>query len=290
MMTYAKTMDKPRRASLYYKALRRVIRNRMSIVGLIIILSLVFIAIFVPILAPHPPKKQYWGEEWAPPSKRFFLGTDDLGRDVFSRVLWGTRTSLLVGTVSVVIMLIIGVTLGSIAGYMGGVIDQIIMRITDIIMTMPTLILLLVISSVLRTRSLLVIMTMIGLLGWPSMARVVRSQYLSFKEQTFVEAAKSIGEPDRNIMFRYILPNTISPIIVVATLRVASSILTEASLSFLGFGDPLAISWGLMLSRGHIAVRTAPLIAFAPGLAIFITVIGLNLLGDGLRDAFDVRL
>jgi peptide/nickel transport system permease protein len=146
------------------------------------------------------------------------------------------------------------------------------------------------ISSILRTRSLTIIMGVIGLLGWPAMARIVRSQYLSFKEQTFVEAAKTIGTPDMGIIFKHILPNALSPIIVVATLRIATAILTEASLSFLGFGDPTAITWGLMLHRGHIAVRSAPWVAIVPGLAIFITVIGLNLLGDALRDALDVRL
>lgn len=290
MKTNIETTEKPKRASLYYKALRRLMRNRMSIVGLTIVFSLVFIAIFCPIIAPHPPKKQFWGEEWAKPSKRFLFGTDDLGRDVFSRLIWGTRTSLIVGIVSVVIMCTIGITLGAISGYIGGIFDQIIMRITDIIMTIPTLILLLLISSILKTRSLLIIMIIIGFLNWPSMARIVRSQFLSFKEQNFVEAAKSIGVSDWRIIFKHILPNAVSPIIVISTLRVASAILTEAALSFLGFGDPLAISWGIMLHRGHITIRYAPWVAIAPGLAIFITVVGLNLFGDGLRDALDVRL
>ena len=288
--TDIESAEKPRRASLYYRALRRLTKNRASLVGLVIFLGLVFIAAFCPVLAPHDPDKQFWGDEWAKPSSEYLLGTDDLGRDVFSRLLWGARTSLMVGVVSVAIMCVIGITLGAISGYMGGFFDNLLMRITDIILTIPTLILLLLISSILRTRSLLIIMAMIGLLDWPSMARIVRSQFLSFKEQTFVEAAKSIGTSDWNIIFRHILPNTLSPIIVVSTLRVATAILTEASLSFLGFGDPLAISWGLMLHRGHIAVRTAPWVAIAPGLAIFVTVVGLNLLGDGLRDALDVRL
>jgi len=289
MKTDVDAIKKPRRSSLYYKALRRLMRNRMSITGLAIFLCLVFIAIFSPTLAPHPPKKQYWGEEWSAPSQRFLLGTDELGRDVLSRLIWGTRTSLIVGIVSVTIMCVIGIPLGAISGYYGGTVDQIIMRITDIILTIPTLILLLLISSILRTRSLFIIMTIIGFLNWPSMARVVRSQFLSFKEQAFVEAAKSIGSSDRKIIFTHILPNTISPIIVMSTLRFASSILTEASLSFLGFGDPLAISWGLMLNRGHVTLRTAPWVAIMPGIAILIMVVGLNLLGDGLRDALDVR-
>jgi peptide/nickel transport system permease protein len=278
------------RSSLYSRALRRFFRNKISLVGLAIVLLLVFVAAFCPYLAPYDPKKQFWGDEWARPSSKFILGTDDLGRDVFSRVLWGARTSLTVGLFSVAIITVLGVFLGSIAGYFGGVVDQIIMRVTDIILTIPTLILLLLISSILRTRSLTIIMGVIGLLGWPAMARIVRSQYLSFKEQTFVEAAKTIGTPDMGIIFKHILPNALSPIIVVATLRIATAILTEASLSFLGFGDPTAITWGLMLHRGHIAVRSAPWVAIVPGLAIFITVIGLNLLGDALRDALDVRL
>ena len=253
-------------------------------------LGIVFVAIFCPYLAPYDPDRQFWGDEWAPPSSKFIFGTDDLGRDVYSRVLWGARTSIMVGLVSVSIIAFLGTFIGSIAGYFGGVVDQVIMRITDIILTIPTLILLLLISSVLRTRNLFIIMSVIGLLGWPSMARIVRSQYLSFKEFNFVEAAKTIGTSDIKIIFKHILPNALSPIIVVSTLRIATSILTEASLSFLGFGDPTAITWGLMLHRGHIAVRTAPWVAIIPGLAIFITVIGFNLLGDALRDALDVRL
>ena len=283
-------LESAEKSSLYYKALKRFFRNKISYVGLMIVFIVVFVAIFCPYLAPHNPKKQYWGEEWAPPSSKFIFGTDDLGRDVYSRVLWGARTSLMVGGVSVTIIVILGTVVGSIAGYFGGVLDQVVMRITDIILTMPTLILLLLISSVLRTRNLVIIMSVIGLLGWPSMARIVRSQYLSYKELNFVEAAKTIGTSDIGIIFKHILPNAFSPIIVVATLRIATSILTEASLSFLGFGDPTAITWGLMLHRSHIAIRTAPWVAIVPGLAIFITVIGFNLLGDALRDALDVRL
>jgi len=283
-------LESAEKSSLYYKALKRFFRNKISYVGLTIVFIVVFVAIFCPYLAPHNPKKQYWGEEWARPSSQFIFGTDDLGRDVYSRVLWGARTSLMVGGVSVTIIVILGTVVGSIAGYFGGVLDQVVMRITDIILTMPTLILLLLISSVLRTRNLVIIMSVIGLLGWPSMARIVRSQYLSYKELNFVEAAKTIGTSDIGIIFKHILPNAFSPIIVVATLRIATSILTEASLSFLGFGDPTAITWGLMLHRSHIAIRTAPWVAIVPGLAIFITVIGFNLLGDALRDALDVRL
>ena len=283
-------LESAEKSSLYYKALKRFFRNKISYVGLTIVFIVVFVAIFCPYLAPHNPKKQYWGEEWARPSSKFIFGTDDLGRDVYSRVLWGARTSLMVGGVSVTIIVILGTVVGSIAGYYGGILDQVVMRITDIILTMPTLILLLLISSVLRTRNLVIIMSVIGLLGLPSMARIVRSQYLSYKELNFVEAAKTIGTSDIGIIFKHILPNAFSPIIVVATLRIATSILTEASLSFLGFGDPTAITWGLMLHRSHIAIRTAPWVAIVPGLAIFITVIGFNLLGDALRDALDVRL
>jgi peptide/nickel transport system permease protein len=282
--------ERMERSSLFYKALRRFFRNKISFVGFSIVAIIILVAIFCPYIAPHNPKKQYWGEEWAPPSRRFIFGTDDLGRDVYSRLLWGARTSLMVGLVSVSIIVFIGTIVGSIAGYYGGRIDQLIMRITDIILTLPTLILLLLISSVLRTRNIFLIMAVIGLLGWPSMARIVRSQYLLYKELNFVEAAKTIGTSDRGIIFKHILPNTLSPIIVVSTLRIASSILTEAALSFLGFGDPTAITWGLMLHRGHVAVRTAPWVAIVPGLAIFFTVIGFNLLGDALRDALDVRL
>ena len=282
--------EKVEKSSLYNKALRRFFRNKISYVGLTIVSTIVIVAILCPYIAPHNPNKQYWGEEWSPPNNQFIFGTDDMGRDVYSRLLWGARSSLMVGIVSVSIIVVIGTFLGAIAGYYGGIIDNIIMRVTDIILTLPTLILLLLISSVLRTRSLFIIMSVIGLLGWSSMARIVRSQYLSYKELNFVEAAKTIGTSDFGIIFKHILPNASSPIIVVSTLRIATSILTEASLSFLGFGDPTAITWGLMLHRGHIAVRTAPWVAIVPGFAIFITVVGFNLLGDALRDALDVRL
>jgi len=280
----------PRSASLYGKSLRRLVKNKASIAGLCVVFTLIFIAIFCPVLSSQNPSTQNWGQEYKPPSSTFLLGTDDLGRDMLSRLLWGARTSLMVGLVSVSIMIALGVTMGAIAGYMGGFLDNLLMRTTEIIMTLPDLILLLLIASILKTNSLIIIMAMIGFLNWPSMARVVRSQYLSFKEQNFVEAAKSYGAPKFSIIFKHILPNCASPIIVIATLNIASAILTEAALSFLGFGDPMTISWGNIINRGAEAMRFAPWIAILPGICIFITVVGLNLLGDGLRDALDVRL
>jgi peptide/nickel transport system permease protein len=282
--------EETRSSSLLRKSLRRLIRNKASIAGLCVVFTLVFVAIFCSILAPFNPNTQNWGQEYKAPSSTYKVGTDDLGRDILSRLLWGARTSLMVGVVSVSIMIALGVTLGAVSGYVGGAVDNILMRVTEIIMTLPDLILLLLIASILKANSLIIIMAMIGFLNWPSMARVVRSQYLSFKEQNFVEAAKSYGASSFSIIFKHILPNSASPIIVIATLNIASAILTEAALSFLGFGDPDSISWGNMIMRGAETMRFAPWIAIAPGLCIFITVVGLNLLGDGLRDALDVRL
>jgi peptide/nickel transport system permease protein len=276
--------------SFYKKAWTRFLENKTSISGLIILLSLVLIALLAPLISPHDPTQQYWGQELVPPSARFPLGTDSFGTDVLSKIIWGARTSLVVGIVSVSIMLAIGVTLGSLSGYHGGKIDSIVMRITDIFLCVPTILLLIVIASTLATRNLLITMVIIGLVNWPQMARVTRSQFLSLREETFVEAARVAGASNTRIILRHILPSALSPIIIVATIQIANAIIAESTLSFLGLGDPSAISWGNLLSRGRDTLREAWWVATFPGLAIFITVLGLNLVGDGLRDAFDVRL
>lgn len=279
-----------RRAGFVYSALRRFRKNKLSIIGGVIFLSLVIDAILCPYISSYDPKRMFWGEESSPPSQRFWLGTDRIGRDVLSRVLWGARTSLMVGIISSILITIIGVGVGSVSGYKGGAIDNILMRITDMVISIPTTILLISIVAVLRTRSLGLIMVVIGLVNWPTMARIARSEFLSIKERPYVEAARSMGASDKRIILRYILPNASGPIIVTATINMAYAILWEAALSFLGMGDPMAISWGTMLMRGYMTLRFSWWEATFPGLAIFITVLGINFLGDGLRDAFDVRM
>lgn len=279
-----------RKAGFIYSAFRRFRKNKLSIIGGIIFLSMVIDAVFCPYISPYDPNSAFWGDESSPPSQKFLLGTDRIGRDVLSRVMWGARTSLMVGIISTILISIIGVSVGSIAGYKGGILDNVLMRITDMVISIPTTILLISIVAVLRTRSLGLIMVVIGLVNWPTMARIARSEFLSIKERPYVEAARSIGASDIRIILRYILPNATGPIIVTATINMAYAILWEAALSFLGLGDPTAISWGTMLMRGYMTLRFSWWEATFPGLAIFITVLGINFLGDGLRDAFDVRM
>jgi peptide/nickel transport system permease protein len=188
------------------------------------------------------------------------------------------------------ILTVIGVVIGSISGYMGGRVDDVLMRLTEIVMTVPSLFLLIVMVSIFKVRGLHIIMTTIGLISWPQMARVVRSEVLSIKERNFVEAARSMGMNRFDIIVREILPNAIAPITVMMTLRLANAIIIESSLSFLGLGDPLAITWGSMLQRGHVVIRRAWWIATFPGIAILFATLAFNLLGDGLRDALDVRM
>jgi ABC-type dipeptide/oligopeptide/nickel transport system permease subunit len=277
-------------SSYMNKAWNRFRRNPTVIFGLAIVLLICSMAIFAPLISPYNPKEMNYGEVYAEPGSRYLLGTDELGRDMLSRIIYGSRTSLLVGVVSVSILTFIGVVIGAIAGYTGGIVDNILMRITEIIMTIPSLFLLIVMVSIFKVRGLHIIMITIGLISWPQMARVVRSEFLSIKERSYIEAAKSVGSSNWSIIFREILPNAIAPITVMATLRLANAIIIEASLSFLGLGDPTAITWGSMLSRGHLIIRRAWWVATFPGIAILLATLGFNLLGDGLRDALDVRM
>ncbi|MEM2703498.1 MAG: ABC transporter permease [Candidatus Bathyarchaeia archaeon] len=278
------------KASMLSAVWKRFKKNKASVGGGFITIIIVGIAIFAPLIAPHDPAKPNYGKELQPPSLDFPLGTDPGGRDILSYIIWGARTSLLVACGAILIEVAIGVLIGGIAGYFGGAIDEVLMRFTDIIMTLPTILLLLTAVSMLKMRSIVLITLIMGLLGWPWMARIVRSEFLSLKEATFVEAARSLGIGNWRIIVRHILPNAISPIIVVATLDAPFYIMYEATLSFLGLGDPTAISWGNLVARGKNVLTNAWWVATFPGLMIFITTIGLNLLGDGLRDAFDVRV
>ena len=225
-----------------------------------------------------------------PPSAEHLLGTDELGRDIFARLVHGARISLLVGVVAVAIALATGGTLGAIAGYFGGVVDNVIMRVMDVFLSIPILLLAIMIVAALGS-SMTNLMIAIGLASMPTFARVVRASVLSVKDQEFVEAARAIGATNGHIILRHILPNCLSPIIVQATLRVATAILSTASLSFIGLGiKPPAPEWGAMLASGRSAIRDAPHVVVIPGLVIMITILALNLLGDGLRDALDPKL
>ena len=280
---------KKRRTGQFYDVWKRFKKNRMSLIGGGIVLGIVVLAILAPLIAPYDPNQTFHGEELNPPSSKFLLGTDMLGRDLLSYVLYGARTSLLVAGFGILIELGIALVIGGFGGYYGGYVDGGLARFTEIVMTIPTLLLLITAVAMFRVRSLMFIVLIIGLLSWPFMARVVRAQVYSIKEQTYVEAARSMGFRNRYILFHHVLPNALSPIIVLITLDAAFFILYEATLSFLGLGDPLAISWGVMVSIGRKQIRRAWWVSTFPGLMIFITVMGLNLLGDGLRDALDVR-
>ena len=270
---------------------RRFCRNKLAIAGLVILVLFVLSAIFAPFLTPYDPNRANLRERNQPPSKEHPFGTDDMGRDILARTLYGGRISLSVGLVSVGISLRIGVVVGAIAGYFGGFVDTLIMRLADIFYSFPFLILAITISAIFGP-SIYNTMIILGVLSWPGPARLLRAEFLKLKTTDFVAAATALGARPGRIMFRHILPNAFSPLLVSATLQVASSILSEAGLSFLGLGvPPPAPSWGNMLNRArplHV-LAGMPWMWIAPGIAIFIVVLSINFVGDGLRDAFDPK-
>jgi len=282
-----KNMYKRLRSS---RAYRRFKRNKLAIVGAGIIFIFLIMAIFAPIIAPRHPQTLNPNSSLKPPCAEFPFGTDNIGRDIFSWVIWGARVSFIVGVGAVLIELIIGISVGMIAGYFGGWFDHFLMRITDVMLCLPSIILIIVASAMFATRSIYLITVIMGVLGWPWMARVVRAQFLSLKELSNVEAAKSIGVSDFRIILRHILPSALPSVIVLATLDIPWYILYEAALSFLGLGDPTSVSWGMMVNIGKQFLRVAPWVTTFPGLATFLLALGFNLFGDGLRDALDVRL
>jgi peptide/nickel transport system permease protein len=271
------------------KLLQRIIKHNLALVGLIILVPMFLCAVLAPLISPHDPvepdlKNILTGPTWSHP-----FGTDTLGRDVFSRVIYGSRISLLVGFVSVGIATLIGIMIGAVSGYSGGILDELIMRFVDLMMCFPTFFLILAVIALLEP-SIWNIMIVIGLTNWMGIARLVRAEILSIKGKEYVLAAKAMGFPRRRIIFGHVLPNALSPVYVVATLGIGGAILTESALSFLGIGvQPPTPSWGNILTQAKDNIEVAWWLSLYPGLAIFLTVMGYNLLGEGLRDVFDPR-
>jgi peptide/nickel transport system permease protein len=267
----------------------QLVHNKLALAGLSIIILLAIIAIAAPLVAPHDPLQQFLSDRLANPSSTYMLGTDDLGRDVLSRMIYGTRISLSVGIIAVSIAVIIGTLLGLISGYFGGWTDTVIMRFVDIMLCFPAFFLILLVIAFMEP-SIFNIMFVIGLTSWPGLTRLVRAQVLSLKGMDYIQAAKLLGLSKLRIFFVHLLPNVLTPIIISATLGVGDAILTESALSFLGLGvQPPMSSWGQMLTTGKDYIYIAWWLSLFPGLAILVTVLAFNLLGEGLRDVFDPR-
>jgi peptide/nickel transport system permease protein len=268
---------------------RGFLRNRGAVVGLVILVLVFALAALAPVLFPFSPWDMQ-GSPFDPPGEEgFLLGTDSLGRDVAAGIAYGAHVSLLIGGVSTLVALLLGVTLGAVAGYAGGLIDDLIMRITEFFQTVPSFVLAVVLVAIF-TPSIQSIVAAIAIVSWPPVTRVVRAEFLSLRSREFVQAAEILGRSRFAIIFREILPNALSPIIVLASLMVASAILLESALSFLGLGDPNLMSWGFMIGAGRSVIRLAWWMSAFPGLAIFLTVLALNLVGEGLNDALNPRL
>jgi peptide/nickel transport system permease protein len=279
----------PRESSPGRRALSRLMHRPSAVLGLFVVAAFVGIALAAPLLAPYDPVATSWGAIRKAPSGAHLFGTDELGRDVFSRVIFGARASLLAGVVSVLISLSLGIPIGLLAGYVGRWTDGVISRITDAMLATPFLILAIALAAFLGP-SLTNAMIAIGISATPVFIRLTRAQVLSVKVEDYVEAARALGNPHWRIALRHILPNVVPPLIVQATLAIAAAVIAEASLSFLGLGQqPPAPSWGSMLNTAKNYIEQAPWMAVWPGVSIFALVLSFNLLGDGLRDALDPR-
>jgi len=271
------------------RALRRLVRRKGAVIGLVAIATFILLALFAPFVAPYDPIATSWGLVRKPPSALHWFGTDDLGRDILARVIYGARASLMAGAISVGIALTIGVPLGLLSGYRGGFVDALISRITDAMLACPFLILAIALAAFLGP-SLSNAMIAIGISATPIFIRLTRGQVLSVKVEDYVEAARAVGNPSWRIALVHILPNILPALMVQATLSIAAAIIAEAALSFLGLGQqPPLPSWGSMLNAAQRFLTNAPWMAIWPGLAIFVVVLSLNLVGDGLRDALDPR-
>ncbi len=272
-----------------FRVLRRFAANRQALVGGAVVLFFVIVAVLAPLLAPFDPTGTNWGAVRKPPSALHWIGTDELGRDMLSRLIWGARASLLAGVVSVAIGIAAGVPLGLISGYAGGWVDTVVMRLTDALLAIPFLILAIALAAFLGP-SLTNAMIAIGVSTTPIFIRLARAETLAVKAEDYIEAAVAIGVSHAGIVSRHVFPNIVPPLQVQATLTIATAIIAEASLSFLGLGQqPPAPSWGSMLSVAKNFMYQAPWMALWPGMAIFLVVLGFNMMGDGLRDALDPR-
>nr|WP_235000472.1 ABC transporter permease [Virgibacillus dakarensis] len=279
----------------YKRWLYQLYKSKTGTLGLIIVFCIIMTAILAPLLSPHDPTQTYTSKILTPPiwnedgSAEHILGTDNLGRDVLSRIIYGTRISLLVGLFSVFVAGIIGIIIGLIAGYYGGLIDKILMRLVDSFLSIPNILFIIVILTVF-TPGVLTLIFVIGATTWVQYARIIRGEVLSIRERDYVKAAKSIGVKTHLILMKHIIPNVFSTFIVIATLNVATTIILEASLSFLGIGiQPPDISWGMMLNDGRDYLATSWWLATFPGIAITVTVLGIIFLGDWLRDVLDPK-
>src|SRR3954469_12814137 len=277
-------------ASPWVAARRRFLRSRTGLFGVVVLLTVTLCAVFAAQIAPYSPTRQNFLDEKEPPSREHLMGTDEFGRDVFSRVIWGAQASLLAGAVAASIALVIGLVLGMLAAFYGGALDSVTMRVMDIILAFPYLLLAIAVVAILGP-GLVNAMIAIGIVYVPYYARVVRGSVLSVRAREYVEAARALGAADGRVMVQHVLPNALAPVIVQTTLNVGTAIIDTAGLSFLGLGtQPPTPDWGNMLAGGRSYVIDAPWIATFPGLAILVTVLSFNLMGDALRDAFDPRL
>jgi peptide/nickel transport system permease protein len=273
-----------------WRTLRHAARARLAPFGAVVLLIAVAAALLAPVVAPHDPLKQDLNHALARPDRAHLLGTDNVGRDVLSRVIWGTRVSLVAGLGSVGIAVLVGGLLGLLAGYAGGRIDGLVMRLMDAVLSFPPLVLALALGAVLGA-GLTGVVIALGVVYTPTFARLMRGQVLSITAREYVDAARALGVPGWRIAWSHVLPNATAPIVVQASLSVAFAILAEASLSFLGLGvQPPGASWGSMINAGRGYLQQAPWIVFGPGAALFVTVVGLNFVGDAVRDALDPRL
>lgn len=275
---------------LWSDARLRLLRNPVAMAGAAVVVLLIVVAVAAPYIAPYDPSDQDLANSMAGPSMQHLAGTDVHGRDIFSRIIYGTRISLRIGFLGMLLGCVVGVVLGLVSGYYGGWADTVIMRLLDVQLAFPGLLVAICIIAIIGPGLENVIVA-VGIFSVPLFARVTRGQVLTLKEQEFVVAARMMGAQDGRIMLNHLLPNAVAPILVLCTLRIATAILTAASLSFLGLGaQPPTPEWGAMLSDGRAYLSIAPHVATTPGLAILITVLSFNLLGDGLRDALDPRL
>ncbi|GIN86624.1 oligopeptide transport system permease protein AppC [Heyndrickxia sporothermodurans] len=278
--------------SPFQLAMKRFMKNKLAVASVIILLLIMLAVLFAPLFTDQVPTKSNLLLIEQPPSAEHLLGTDSSGRDNLSRLLYGGRISLIVGLSAMLFTLVIGVILGSIAGFYGGIVDSIIMRIADIILMLPFLVLVLTIVAILQKVTIGIFVTIIAITSWPNLARIIRGTYLSLREQEFVLGARAIGASDFRIIFKHFIPNAIGPIIVNATLMMATMIIVESALSFIGFGIPQPTpTWGNMISEAQSIriLRNSPEAWIPPGLAILLTVLCINFIGDGLRDAFDPK-